>query len=436
MELTKKQLIAYATLVNDKARFLLYGGAGGGGKSWLGCSWLLDMCRRYPGVRYFIGRNNLKDTRESVAITFQKVAKSINFEQYRLSDDYILFDNASMIVFIDLTFYPKKDPMFERFGSKEYTGGWIEEAGEVHPLAFEVLKSRIGRHMNDIYKIPPQILLTCNPKKNFLYNMFYKPYQKGELKYPYSFIPALKEDNKYLTKEYIESLNNITDKVTKERISLGIWEYDDNPALLLDFDAISDIFTNEFIKPNGKKRISADIALKGRDSYVRADIDGMVYKFDVRPIMSPTEVVNDIKSKCESDRIPKSSVVVDSDGVGAYVGDFVGQGVYEFHGNKPSISGKYINIKSECAYKLAEFINERKIRIICEDVTLRERITRELEILQADNIYNDTKKKGIISKDIMRALLGASPDILDTLIMSMIWYVKPQAKGVRIASIL
>jgi len=71
--------------------------------------------------------------------------------------------------------------MYERFGSTEYTGGWLEEAGEINFGAFDVLKSRIGRQKNKEFGLIGKILITCNPKKNWLYVDIYKPFKQGEL---------------------------------------------------------------------------------------------------------------------------------------------------------------------------------------------------------------------------------------------------------------
>jgi len=430
MELTDKQHDALCAL-GEGARYLLYGGAGGGGKSWLGCTWLMLVCSNLAGVRYFVGRNNLTDTRASVVVTFGKVASDIGYTAFRYTDEGIKFANGSQIDFLDLSYYPKKDPMFERFGSKEYTGGWIEEAGEVHALAFEVLKSRIGRHLNDKYEIPAQILITCNPKKNWLYTEFYKPWKEGTLASDYVFIPARVEDNKYISADYIRSLESIKDRVTRERLRLGMWEYDDNPAALLDYDAIADLFTNEHCTTTGKKYISADVALKGRDSYVRANRAGDTITLTVEPIMEPDEVVEDIKRSSRENAIPHSQIVVDTDGVGAYVPTYVGGAVFQFHGEARSFSGNYNNLKSECAYKLAEMVLQRRLRVICSDASIKARLTEELECLIAADIDNDTKKRAIITKDKMKLIIGHSPDILDALLMLMVFEVRPARGGIQ-----
>lgn len=88
---------------------------------------------------------------------------------------------------------------------------------------------------------------------------------------------------------------------------------------------------------------------------------------------------------------------------------------------------RYINLRSECYFKLAELINNRKIKVICTPEQ-RERLMDELGALKQADIDNDTKKKTVIPKETMKIILGRSPDYMDMLMMAM-WYrrAKPTA---------
>ena len=422
-----KQRLAYNYLRDDVTKFVCYGGAGGGGKSWLGCEWLMQCCHFLPGTRWFAGRNNLKDSRASISVTFVKVAQWHGYGAYRLTNDGVEFENGSEIIFLDLTYYPVKDPMYERFGSLEFTGGWIEEAGQVNGLAFSVLQTRIGRHMNDKYGIQGKILITCNPKKNWLYDLFYKPWKENTLKDGYAFVQALVQDNPFATEDYINTLRNTNDKVTKERLYFGNWEYDDDPAVLCGYDAICDLFTNEHIKPSGESSGSADLAMKGRDRFVAGHWKGNVCYIKIDQSYSEGKTIEaDLKRMMIECSIPRSMMVADSDGLGAYLESYL-NGIREFHGGNRPINPEFDNLKSECAFKLAEMINNRLIRIVCNDAQ-RERIKKELSVLKQDHIDADTRKKGIISKEKMKEILGHSPDYLDMLIMAMIFRIKPVLK--------
>ena len=422
-----KQRLAYNYLRDDVTKFLCYGGAGGGGKSWLGCEWLMQCCHYLPETRWFAGRNNLKDSRASIAVTFVKVANSHGYPYYHLTNDGIKFDNGSEIIFLDLTYYPYKDPMYERFGSLEFTGGWIEEAGQVNRLAFEVLQTRIGRHLNDVYNVPGKILITCNPKKNWLYDKFYKPWKEHKLKDGYAFVQALVQDNPFATEDYINTLKNTNDKVTKERLYFGNWEYDNDPAVLCDYDAICDLFVNEHVQPVGLSTGSSDLAMKGRDRFVSGHWIGNVCYIRLDKEYSTGKSIEaDLKNMMIQWSIPRSMMIVDSDGLGSYLESYL-NGIKEFHGGNRPINPEFDNLKSECAFKLAELINNRQIRIICTEAQ-RERIIEELGVLKQDHIDADTRKKGIISKEKMKEILGHSPDYLDMLIMAMFFRIKPIPK--------
>ena len=48
---TQSQAIKY--LFDNETNDILFGGAAGGGKSYMGCSWLILLCIKYPGTRYW-----------------------------------------------------------------------------------------------------------------------------------------------------------------------------------------------------------------------------------------------------------------------------------------------------------------------------------------------------------------------------------------------
>jgi len=423
-----KQEAALQALTAGRHNEILYGGAAGGAKSWTGAVWMTFMCECYPGTRWFVGRDTLKSLRESTKVTFEKVFKAYGIEgvKYNGQDHYYEFGNGSVIHFLELKFYPS-DQEYQRFGSIEFTGGWIEEAGEVEFGAFDVLKTRIGRHLNDKYGIAPVLFITCNPKKNWLYYHFYGPWKQEKLKVSRLFIQAFVQDNPANETAYIGQLESIDDKSKRERLLLGNWDYDDDPAALCDFEAITDLFVNEHIKPGEKKRGAADLAMQGRDRFVAGSWAGDVCVVKIDQEKADGKSIElDLREMLSNDNIPRTQMVADSDGLGAYLAGYL-KGIKTFHGGAQAFKLKvFANLKSECAYKLAEVINKRLIRVICTEEQ-KEAIIQELGALKSLDVDKDESRKRIISKKDMKTLLGRSPDYLDMLIMSMYFRVKPRS---------
>lgn len=419
-----KQEQALHELTKGIAREVLYGGAAGGAKSWTGASWLTFMCECYAGTRWFVGRDSLTDLRNATLLTFQKVFKAYGIEGviYKEKDHYLQFANGSRIDFIDLAYYPK-DKLYERFGSFEWTGGWIEEAGEVNFGAYDVLKTRIGRHLNDKHGIRPILFVTCNPKKNWLYYEFFTPWKLKRLAGNRLFIQAFAQDNPAIESTYIDQLRSLSDKSKKERLLFGNWDYDDDPAALCEFDAIIDLFVNDHVHAKGEKRISADLAMKGRDRFVSGNWHGLVVNIAIdKEISTGKEIEGDLKKCMISNQVPHSKTVVDSDGLGNYLESYL-EGIKEFRGGARAKDDKeYGNLKSECGYLLASYVNQRKMKVLCTQEQ-KQRIIEELGVLKSKNIDADEKRKYIISKEEMKELLGRSPDYLDMLIMGMFFEV-------------
>lgn len=440
----QKQHEALCILTDGETEEFGYGGAAGGAKSWTGCAWLAFMCECYPGTRWFIGREELKRLRESTLITFYKVCRHYGIEgwKYNGQDHYIQFSNGSRIDLLDLKYLPS-DPLYERYGSTEYTGGWIEEGGEVNFGAYDTLKTRIGRQLNDFYKIIGKLLTTLNPKKNWCHNVFWKPFKAGLLGGAIKFLQSLVTDNPHIDSGYIKKLDAIKDKVRIQRLRFGNFDYDDDDDALMDYDSITDIFTNHFVE-EGEDRITADIARFGKDKSTIGRWKGFrlleIYCLEKK---KTTEVAAFIQGVASRHKIPMSKVICDEDGVGGGVVDILGcKGFvngsaalsspdapyenYDKSHNPPKEN--YRNLRSQCYYRTADRVNSRGLYVECENEDWKEAITEELEQIKRKDPESDESKLQVVSREDIVAMLGRSPDFASMIMMNEWFELTPQPK--------
>lgn len=467
---TIKQHEAYELLKDQVTRFVAFGGGAEGGKSWLGAEWLMTNCYFYPGSKWFIGRNELTRLMGSSYKTFLKVTAyhGIPRDDWKFNGQYHYIEfknqdtgefdgNGSRIDLIDLKLLPT-DPMFQRFGSYEYTGGWIEEAGEVHFLAFDILKARVGRWKNQEFNLNvPKILLTCNPEQNWLYRTFYKPWKKNELPKEYAFIQALYNDNPYTAEEAEKRLDQISDTVLRKRLKLGLWEYNTGDNSLVDYDSILDLFTNtlpsppvnSFVAKQPEKYFTADVARYGSDKVVMGDWRGLnLYKIQWKQNRGIDQTAQDVKTELREQMIPYSHAIADDDGVGGGLVDIV-RGIKGFVGNSTALpikdfklkDGKrkenYKNLRSQCGFMLADMIMNHKIAITDPnlDEPTKEMIIEDLQQLKKKDTPIESTLQ-LIPKDEIKEALGRSPDFSDMMMMRMyfeldkpVTYIQPTSFG-------
>ena len=422
MQLTEKQIIAFDFFTDPVVKVIGYGGAAGGGKSILGCYSLLILCSCLHGSKWFIGRDRLKDTRESVLFTWKKISKILEIRGWKYKDNHIYFQNGSEIEFLDLSYYPQADPLYERLGSKEYTGGWIEEAGSVHPMAFEILKTRIGRWYNNEFGMIGKILVTFNPKKGWLDSTFYRPWKNNQETKEIRFIPALWKDNCHLDSSYIENLKNIKDKSTRERLCNGNFDYDDDPSSLIDYEKIMAIWHNHHVDHRLQEScyLTADIARYGKD-WTRI----FVWKGHrvIDYLCFAKNNLRDVQAAILMFRIkyviPVTRCIADEDGVGGGVVDNCG--IIGFVNNSKPMDKAYLNLKTECAYKLAEMIDSIHFEASVSDMD-KAHIEEELSMLKTYRADVDGKLR-ILPTEKIKEQIGRSPDWLVNFIFRMYWDV-------------
>lgn len=433
-----KQHLAWQILQDKETSILFYGGAAGGGKSWLGCEWLITNSYFYPRSKSFIARKELKRLMTTTYVTFRKVLAfhKIPDSDFHLDAKYNIITNmetGSRIDLLDAAFKPADDPLFERFGGLEYTFGWSEEAPELKYLAYETLNSRIGRHMNKEFGLfPAKHLLTGNPSKGWPYKMFYRPWKDKTLPSEYGFIQSLFSDNPWTAEEYGKQLSLIRDKAQRERLMKGNWEFDDDPSALMEYDAIIDMFSLPREK-SGDRYLIVDAARFGNDRIVMSVWIGLsVVKVVIRRKQSLATTEEDMHTLMDQFGIPRSRVMVDEDGVGGGIVDHI-KGIKGFVANSRPIVDKeetdmdgvpkkpnYRNLKAQCAYLLSDYVNNRMISASGRSEKMQMEIIEEIEQIKAKSVDKDAPLD-LMPKEEVKEAIGRSPDIGDTFIMRM-WF--------------
>jgi len=424
MKLLVKQEHAVFYLKDRITEEVLYGGAAGGGKSALGCLWLIEMCQNYPGSRWLMGRSKLKTLKETTLNTFFEQATLLGIGKqftYRSVEHVIQFRNGSQILLKDLFSYPS-DPNFDSLGSLEISGAFIDECNQVAYHAWQIVKSRI-RYKLTQFGLIPKMLGSCNPAKNWAYKEFYKPQRDGKLPLYRRFIQSLPTDNPYLHPSYLQSLLRL-DKNSRERLYYGNWEYDDDPATLMDNDSIADYFNPAHLTPNGLKFMTIDVARKGRDKTVFRIWHGWVCIARESIAKSGLdEVVGRAKILQTRYGIALSNIVADEDGVGGGVVDFLkckgfvnNSAPLEMLEGSAYVKPNYDNLKSQCSIKMAEMITNRLAGEICDNDTVKQTTAEEMEQVKLKDIDKDGRQ-GIIAKDRIKELIGRSPDEWDSIMM-------------------
>jgi len=426
MNLIPKQENAVYYLKDSETKELIYGGAAGGGKSALGVLWIIEQCQSLPGTRWLIGRSKLKALKETTLNTFFELTTKLNISSqfnYNAQSGIIYWNNGSEILLKDLYAYPS-DPNFDSLGSLEITGAFIDECNQITYKAWQIVKSRIRYKIKE-FNLSPKLLGTCNPSKNWVYSQFYLKDKNGTIDNDKQFIQALPKDNPHLPKSYLESLLSL-DENSKQRLYYGNWEYDNDPAKLIDYEKIQNIFTNEFV-PSGEAFISADIARFGSDKMVINIWKGFrVVEIFTLAKSSITETAQAIKDLALKHSVPLNNIIADEDGVGGGVVDILRCKGFVNNSKAMLVENQvvqYQNLKTQCYFKLAEMIQNGEIYVDCKDGNVIDELSKELEQVKRDKIDSDGKLR-ILPKEKVKELIGRSPDYSDALMMRMYFCFK------------
>lgn len=422
IKLTDNQKKAMNALQDAVHTAIWYGGWAWWWKSFLWVIWVWLMCIKYPGVRFALVRDTIKNLKNTTVVSLEKFYDIYNIPEsmrWKINEQksLIKFPNWSTMILLEWCYYPS-DPLYNRFGSLELTWAFIEESAEVPLDAIKIITTRVWRYKNEEYGILGKVLETFNPNPWHVYERYYKG--KG---WPRSiFIESLVYSNTFMDKGYIENLEN-SDETIKKRLLYGQWDFEDDTWMLFKKKDIDNLFTNE--QKWTKYCIVADVARFGKDttriSLWKWNTWKRVWTYKKNTVTEAIDSILFIASQYEVDH---RDIIIDSDWVWWWVVDWISYATGFVNNASPIVTGSkqnYANLKSQCAFELKRKMENWEIAIDWEhDNKDNDRHDLQQELL---NTYIDEKsldgKTRIESKEKMKERIWRSPDLLDTMIMRM-----------------
>lgn len=460
----QKQVLRLLMNFGNGISEILFGGAAGGGKSRVGCSWIISMAIMFPGTRYLIGRAKLLALKQTTLKTFFEVAKEWGLKEgvhwsINNQTNTITFANKSEIILKDLFLYPS-DPDFDSLGSLEITAAFIDEAPQITEKAKNIVSSRI-RFMLDVYcghcgnpnednevlktelregfivpvlwkcsscnketeGITPKTLMTCNPSQNWVYIKFYKLFKDGKLEDYKAFIQSFVTDNPFISKHYIKNLEKL-DKLSRLRLLKGFWEYSDELALF-GYDEIIEVIATKRKVDSERFFMSVDVARLGKDSTVIVVISSTleVVKLLEFKKLKVTETIKEVQKLKDKYNVDEYDIAIDSDGVGGGVADHFENAVAIVNVSRALLEENYQNLKTQLYFKLSELMNEKAIAFNSITDEQAEKLVQELQQMKREKADQDGKVQ-MTKKEDVKKLIGRSPDYSDALAYAMYFFLE------------
>ena len=204
----------------DEHRYVGYGGARGGGKSWFVRWKAILLCLTYPGIKVLITRKTYRELLNNHIVPMLVLLNKVAV--YNRSDKKFNFPNGSSIWFG----YCASDSDLGQYQGAEYDIWFADEAGQFKEEWLKEIDACV-RGANDFPKRTYFTLNPGGPSHGFFKRVFIdRRYDDTEHPEDYSFIQALVQDNIALMElqpEYIRSLEKLPPKIREAWLN-GSWD--------------------------------------------------------------------------------------------------------------------------------------------------------------------------------------------------------------------
>ena len=407
-------------------RYILYGGAVGGGKSYWLCSEAIQLSLDYPGNRGYIARHEYKAFRRSTFLTLQNLLPDELVARHHMTDGYFELVNGSYIYYGGLG---QNEIGFNRLKTTEW--GWvaIDQAEETTRDIFMMLITRFRHTLPDGTRPRYKALFTANPSEGWVRERWIEQVLPN-----HRFIKSLPEDNPHLPPGYVDELRRQLPDDLARALLEGDWDVIRGVDYLIPYrriNAAADRDLDEDLSLG--LSFGVDVARFGNDKTVVAARRGpkvlWLAEWGQKDTTETTQDVAGLMMQHHPDH-----VVVDVIGVGAGVYDQLnhwkdwgtvetpnGREPYRPRltaygaGEKARNSERYANRRAEDFVGLAKRFEEGDI-----DIPLDQELKSQLASLRYK--FNARGQLLLESKDDMKKRGLPSPDKADAVMQAMQQY--------------
>lgn len=207
-----------------QARYIAYGGARGGGKSWSARTKAVLLALSYEGIQILLLRRTLMELRENHVLPLLQQLQGI--AKYNGEAKEFTFTNGSRI---KLGYCAAESDVLQYQG-QAYDVMFLEEATQFTEFQKDTLteSNRSSGMMKE--RFTPRMYFTANPGgvgHGWFKRLFVdKNYRQSEKPENYTFIPSTVYDNQFLMEnnpEYVENLENLPE-MRKRAMLYGDWD--------------------------------------------------------------------------------------------------------------------------------------------------------------------------------------------------------------------
>lgn len=252
-----------------------------------------------------------------------------------------------------------------------------------------------------------------------------------------TFIRAELDDNKKLPKGYKAMLAGQSDEAVARDL-LGNWKFKSAGDDIIKWQHMEDFFNNPSQTGDGVRRCSCDVAFDGGDNLVMWLRIGNHFE-DVFACRADSQrTVSIVKGKLSEWGVREENFTYDLNGVGQTFKGFFPKAVPFNNVGAVDDKLKYIydKIKDQAAYTFAQNLINGKYSINpallerkfdgsgFKSRTLREILIGERRAIRQDEKYEKAWK--LITKLVMKQLVGHSPDFIESAIYSEIFFITPK----------